>query len=113
MIGSANPTVRTRKHDAAIRPPYIRRSDCSRESPLRGAASAYPARSRKGRSGKETQAARDCQSHERLAAISPPPAAPLKMLTLVAIVAGPIVLTTIVTIAIFEIKDAWDRNRLR
>lgn len=36
-----------------------------------------------------------------------------KMLTLVAILAGPIVLTTIVMIAIFEIKDAWDRNRLR
>jgi hypothetical protein len=35
------------------------------------------------------------------------------MLTLVAILAGPIVLTTIVTIAVFEIKDAWDRNRLR
>jgi len=35
------------------------------------------------------------------------------MLTLVAILAGPIVLTTIVTIIIFEIKDAWDRIRLR
>ena len=33
---------------------------------------------------------------------------PLKMVTLVAILAGPIVLTTIVTIVIFEIKDAWD-----
>jgi hypothetical protein len=34
------------------------------------------------------------------------------MLMLVAILAGPIVLTAIVTIAIFEIKDAWDdRNR--
>jgi hypothetical protein len=40
-------------------------------------------------------------------------AAPLKMLTLVAILAGPIPVTTIVTIVIFEIKDAWDRNRLR
>ena len=45
--------------------------------------------------------------------LSRPPAAPLKMLTLMAILAGPIVLTTIVTIVIFEIKDAWDRNRLR
>ena len=36
-----------------------------------------------------------------------------KMLTLVAILAGPIVLTTIVMIAFFEIKDAWDRNGLR
>jgi hypothetical protein len=36
-----------------------------------------------------------------------------KMLTLVAILAGPIVVTTIVTIVVFEIKDAWDRNRLR
>ena len=27
--------------------------------------------------------------------------------------AGPIVVTTIVTIVVFEIKDAWDRNRLR
>jgi hypothetical protein len=35
------------------------------------------------------------------------------MLTLVAIMAGPIVLTTIVMMAFFEIKDAWDRNRLR
>ena len=36
--------------------------------------------------------------------------APAKMLTLVAIVAGPIVVTTIVTIVVFEIKDAWKRN---
>ena len=36
-----------------------------------------------------------------------------EMLTLVAILAGPIVVTTIVTIVVFEIKDAWDRNRLR
>ena len=36
-----------------------------------------------------------------------------KMLTLVAILAGPIVVTTIVTIVVFQIKDAWDRNRLR
>ena len=27
--------------------------------------------------------------------------------------AGPIVVTTIATIVVFEIKDAWDRNRLR
>jgi hypothetical protein len=41
-------------------------------------------------------------------------AAPLKkMLTLVAILAAPILVTTIVTIVVFEIKDAWDRNRLR
>ena len=32
------------------------------------------------------------------------------MLTLVAILAGPIVVTTIVTIVAFEIKDAWDRT---
>ena len=36
-----------------------------------------------------------------------------KMLTLVAILAGPIVLTTIAMITFFEIKDAWDRNRLK
>jgi hypothetical protein len=35
------------------------------------------------------------------------------MLRLVAMLAGPIVVTTIVTIVVFEIKDAWDRNRLR
>ncbi|WP_157676650.1 hypothetical protein [Afipia sp. GAS231] len=46
-----------------------------------------------------------------MAAITRPAAAPLKMLTLVAILAGPIVVTTIVTIVVFEIKDAWDRNR--
>jgi len=33
------------------------------------------------------------------------------MLTLVAILAGPIVVTTIVTIVVFEIKDALDRTR--
>jgi hypothetical protein len=33
------------------------------------------------------------------------------MLTLVAILAGPIVVTTIVTIVVFEIKDAWERTR--
>jgi hypothetical protein len=32
---------------------------------------------------------------------------------LVAILAGPIVVTTIVTIVGFQIKDAWGRNRLR
>jgi len=36
-----------------------------------------------------------------------------KMLTLAAVLAGPIVVTTIVTIVVFEIKDAWDRNRTR
>ena len=36
-----------------------------------------------------------------------------QMLTPVAILAGPIVVTTIVMIVVFEIKDAWDRNRLR
>jgi len=35
---------------------------------------------------------------------------PAKLLTLAAIVAGPIVVTTIVTIVVFEIKDAWKRN---
>jgi hypothetical protein len=30
-----------------------------------------------------------------------------------ATLAAPIVVMTIVTIAIFEIKDAWDRNRQR
>jgi len=35
------------------------------------------------------------------------------MLTILAIVAGPILVMTIVTIVAFEIKDAWDRNRLR
>jgi hypothetical protein len=46
-----------------------------------------------------------------MAAIARPTAAALKMLTLVAILAGPIVVTTIVTIVVFEIKDAWDRTR--
>jgi hypothetical protein len=46
-----------------------------------------------------------------MAGITRPTAATLKMLTLVAILAGPIVVTTIVTIVVFEIKDAWDRNR--
>ena len=35
------------------------------------------------------------------------------MLTILAIVAGPILVTTVVVIVVFEIKDAWDRNRLR
>jgi hypothetical protein len=48
-----------------------------------------------------------------MAFLSRPPAALLKMLTLVAMLAGPIVVTTIVMIVVFEIKDAWDRNRLR
>jgi hypothetical protein len=36
-----------------------------------------------------------------------------RMLTILAIVAGPILVTTVVVIVFFEIKDAWDRNRLR
>jgi hypothetical protein len=36
-----------------------------------------------------------------------------KMLTILAILAGPILVTTIVMIVVFEIKDVWDRNRLR
>lgn len=36
-----------------------------------------------------------------------------EMLTILAILAAPILITTIVTIFVFEIKDAWDRNRLR
>jgi hypothetical protein len=35
------------------------------------------------------------------------------MLAILAIVAGPILVATIVTIVVFEIRDAWDRNRLR
>jgi hypothetical protein len=35
------------------------------------------------------------------------------MLTMLAILAGPILVTTVVTIVVFEIKEAWDRNRLR
>jgi hypothetical protein len=35
------------------------------------------------------------------------------MLTILAILAGPILVMTIVMIVVFEIKDAWDRNRLR
>jgi hypothetical protein len=44
--------------------------------------------------------------------VSPLPAGPLEMLTLtlVAILAAPIVVATIVMIVVFEIKDAWDRN---
>ena len=41
------------------------------------------------------------------------PAATLKMLTLGAILAGPIVATTIVMIVVFEIKDAWGRIRVK
>jgi hypothetical protein len=48
-----------------------------------------------------------------MAFLSRPPVASLIMLTLVAILAGPILVTTIVTIAVFEIMDAWNRNRLR
>jgi hypothetical protein len=35
------------------------------------------------------------------------------MLTILAILAGPIVVTTVLTIVIFEVKDAWNRNHLR
>jgi hypothetical protein len=35
-----------------------------------------------------------------------------KMLTILAILAGPILVATILMIAVFEIKDVWDRNRL-
>jgi hypothetical protein len=35
------------------------------------------------------------------------------MLTILAILAGPILVTTIVMIVVFEIRDAWDRKRLR
>src|SRR5260370_11788428 len=36
-----------------------------------------------------------------------------KMLTMLAILAGPILVATILIIAVSEIRDAWDRNRLR
>ena len=36
-----------------------------------------------------------------------------KMLTALAILAGPILVATILMIAVYEIKDAWDRHRLR
>ncbi len=35
------------------------------------------------------------------------------MLTILAMLAGPILVMTILMIVISEIKDAWDRNRLR
>jgi hypothetical protein len=35
------------------------------------------------------------------------------MLTILAMLAGPILLTAILMIVVFEIKDVWDRNRLR
>jgi hypothetical protein len=35
------------------------------------------------------------------------------MLTILAMLAAPILVTTIVMIVVLEIKDAWDRNRLR
>jgi hypothetical protein len=35
-----------------------------------------------------------------------------KMLTILAILAGPILVATVLMIVVFEIKDAWDRNRL-
>jgi hypothetical protein len=36
----------------------------------------------------------------------------LYMLTLLAMLAGPILVTTVVLIVVFEIKDIWDKNRL-
>jgi len=36
-----------------------------------------------------------------------------KMLTILAMLAAPVLVTTIVLIVVFEIKEAWDRNRLR
>ena len=35
------------------------------------------------------------------------------MFDIIAILAGPIVVATILMIVAFEIKDAWHRNRLR
>jgi hypothetical protein len=34
------------------------------------------------------------------------------MLTLLVMLAGPILVTTVVLIVVFEIKDIWDKNRL-
>jgi hypothetical protein len=36
-----------------------------------------------------------------------------KVLTILAILAGPILVMTIVMILVFEIKDVWDRNHLK
>ena len=35
------------------------------------------------------------------------------MLTVLAILAAPILVTTIAMVVVFEIKDAWNRTRLR
>jgi hypothetical protein len=35
------------------------------------------------------------------------------MLTVLALLAGPIVVATVLMITVFEIKAAWDRGRLR
>jgi hypothetical protein len=35
------------------------------------------------------------------------------MLTTLAMLAGPILVITVLMIVVFEIKDAWKRNRLR
>jgi hypothetical protein len=35
------------------------------------------------------------------------------MLTILAILAGPILVATVLMIVIFEIKDAWNRSHLR
>jgi hypothetical protein len=40
-------------------------------------------------------------------------AAESRMLTILAILAGPILVTTVLIIVFFEIKDVWDKNRLR
>lgn len=36
-----------------------------------------------------------------------------EMLTMLAILAGPIVVSTILVIVFFEVRDAWNRNRLK
>ena len=35
------------------------------------------------------------------------------MLTMLAILAGPIVVSTILVIVFLEVKDAWNRNRIK
>jgi hypothetical protein len=35
------------------------------------------------------------------------------MLTILSLLAGPILVTIILMLVVFEIKDVWDRNRLR
>jgi hypothetical protein len=36
-----------------------------------------------------------------------------KVLTILAMLAAPILVATVLMIAVFEIKDVWDQNRLR